>query len=735
MTRQVTDNSSTSLDFHQFAHLLSSLVPGFSGGAIYDLASNNLWTSAGFPERAEDEVKLFLEEQKRRLMSVTAGALQPKRLSDDSLLFSHTLSNHIEEPVGTLILLVKPGKGDDAGALEKKMAAVTKSIATILSEGHRLNSELNAMADELVTRYEELNLMYEAADQTNDFAAIQQTIKQLVKNCSLSLNVPFSALILLDKNISINHISDTQVIDNKDRIDKELNRLYSWTIQTNLPLVLNDEKDPLWEELKITLPYKLLSYPVFDQSGNTIGVIVSLKEKSAEDFFNSDRKLLMVMANNASKIIQSNYDLLTGMLNLDAFKYLLNKINFFPSPLVPTIHTLLYIDIDQMKVINETVGHHAGDEVLRTIGNLIQRSIKDKDVAARIGGDLFGVLLYNCSPEQGLIFAKRISSGIAQTKLKWNEKNIQITACMGLSTLSTDAPDIQIALDDAQIACNSAKEEGRNRIHFYKFGDSDHSSLRTEMWWVDLIQESLVKNNLILYCQEIRALKKEDASLYYEILIRIVDDKGEIIAPKDFMPAIERYKLMPRIDRWVISNTLKTLEKSWGNLQSRQIMWSINISGQSFREENFLDFIMSSLQSSIIPPSCICFEITETAAIGNLIAAQQFITSLRNMGCHFALDDFGSGLSCFNYLKNLEIDYIKIDGAIVKDIVESNVAQTMVKAIGDVAVALKLSTIGEFVENDAIAAQLSRLGIDFAQGYFFGRPHPLDNELKNILAG
>ena len=733
MTRQLTDKSLTSHDFHHFTRVLSALVPGFSGGALYELASGNLWTSAGFSKSVEDEVRISLAEQKGGPASAVAGELQPKRLSNDSLLFSHTLSNHIQEPVGTIFLLIRPEKGVDAHALEKKMAEAIKAIAAILSEGHRLNSELDAMADELSIRYEELNLVYETVDQTDDFAAIQQTLKLLVKNCAIALDAPYSVLILLDKKICLNHASNTHVIDNKDSLDKQLNRLYAWTTKSSLPLVINDENDPVWDKLHMKLPYKLLSYPVYDKTGKTLGVIASLKEKSAADFVNSDRNLLMVMANKASKIIQSNYDLLTGLLNLEAFKYLLRGIHFSPSPLVPESHALLYIDIDHMKVINETIGHEAGDAVLRALGRLLKGTIRDKDFAARMGGDIFGVLLYNSSPERAMITAKRFKSKIEQLRLSWDGKDISVTASMGLASLSAESPDIESALDEAEIACNSAKAQGKSRIRFFKFGDVDHTIMKNEMWWVNILQEALSKNDLQLYCQKIHPFKNEVGLLFNEILVRILDDKGEIVTPQEFIPAAERYQLMPGIDRWVIDNTLKLLEKKWEKLQHLRTLWSINISGQSFMDETFLDFITSSLQSSAVPADRICFEITETAAIGDLIAAQFFITSLRNIGCHFALDDFGSGLSSFTYLKNLDVDFLKIDGSIVKDIAESNVARSMVKAIKDVAETLGIYTVGEYVETEAIAERLSLIGVDYAQGYFFGRPLPLENELEKIL--
>jgi len=734
MTQQQPDNPFTFLEFNEFARILSALVPDFSGGALYDLNSKKLWMSANFSKSIKNKIGIFLDEQKCNSQSGTVREMQSKRFSDSFLLFAHTLFNHIQEPIGTFILVVQPQNEVEVGALETKMTIAIKAIAAIISDGYQLDTELNAMANELTARYEELNLVYDTTDQASSFSSVKRALRQLVKNCCIYMNVPFVAILLLDKRINIQHVIDSQFIDSKGQMDTELNKLYLWTLENNLSLVLNDEKDPSWNELKTKLPYKLLSCPVTDKVGNTLGVIVSLKDKNDADFVNSDRNLLMVMANKASKIIQTNYDSLTGLLNLQAFKYFLGKIHFSPSQLVPENHTVLYIDLDHIQMINENMSHQAGDEVLRASGKLIKDLIRDIDIAARIGGDKFGVLLYNCPPDRGLTISKRINKEIKKQELMWNEDTIQITACIGLASVNVNSQNILSALDDAEIACNAAKEEGKSKISFFKFGDVDHTALREEMRWAQIVQDSLNKNDLRLYCQKIHALNKENGPLHYEILLRALDDKGAILEPKKFIPAAERYKLMPGVDRWVISKTLSVLEGFWEELQHKQPILSINISGQSFRDEAFLDFIFSSLQNSTIPPSSICFEITETAAIGNLIAAQNLIKSLQDIGCTIALDDFGSGLSSFTYLKNLNVDYLKIDGSIIKDVVDNHIARAMVKAIKDIAEALQLLTIGEYVENRAISEHLSRLGIDYAQGYFIGRPVPLENELEGILS-
>ena len=477
MTQQLPDISRTSIKFNEFSSILAALVPDFSGGAIYDLNSNNLWMSANFSKSIKNEIELFLDEQKASSTSGTVREMQSKRFSDSFLLFAHTLNNHAQEPIGKLILVVQPQNEVEVSALEKKMTIAIKAIAAIISDMYQLDDELNAMSKELTERYEELNLVYDATDQVSSFSSVKRALQQLVKNCCIFMDIPFAAILLLDKRINIQHFSESLGIDNKGHLNTELNKLYLWTLKKNLSLVLNDENDPLWHALKTKLPYKLLSCPVNDKVGNTLGVIVSLKEKNDEDFVNSDRNLLMVMANKASKIIQTNYDSLTGLLNLQAFKYFLGKINFSSKQSTQENHTVLYIDLDHIQMINENMSHQAGDEVLRATAKLIKRLIRDEDIGARIGGDKFGVLLYNCPPDRGLTISKRINSEIKKQELMWNEKTIQITACIGLASINFNSQNALGALDDAEIACNAAKEEGKNKISFFKFGDVGRNAL------------------------------------------------------------------------------------------------------------------------------------------------------------------------------------------------------------------------------------------------------------------
>ena len=732
MNRQSAVNPDIPPSFSHIADMLSALVPGFSGGALYDLAGNTLWVSADIPEAVEGGINPFLAESTAELATGVAMELKPHRLDNGIVLFSHALADHSRKPFGVIVVLIRPERGMSEEITNKINTAV-KAVAAILSEGYQLNDELNTMANELLERYEELNLIFSADKEDSHLLEMREALEKIVAESALNMKVSCSALIMPDKMIRIRHFNGSGFCDNMASLDKQLDNLYQWTKHTNRSLVINDEKDPVRGLINLHLPCKLISHPVIDRYGDTIGIIASLKEKDAKDFFNSDKNILQVIANKVSTLIQANFDSITGLLNLEAFKLHLGSIPPPVRPDHPMHHLLLYIDLDNLRVINESYGHEAGDEVLRTVGNIIQRFIRDQDLVARIDHDNFGVLLYNCMPERGLAISKRISDGIADHKIPWDEENIQITASIGLAYSDTGEQDLLKVLDDAEIACSIAKEEGKNRISFFRYKDVDHSGRKDEMRLASILQDSLNKNNALLYCQKIQALGIEDSPLFYEVLIRVLDDKNKILTPHSFIPAAERYKLMPLIDRFVIKHTLNTLDKYWETLQHTKNLWSINISGQSFQDEKFLDFILNKIKHASVPATSICFEITETAAIENLTIAQNFINILRNVGCMIALDDFGSGLSSFNYLKNFNIDFLKIDGDIIKDIAKSHSAMTMVKAIQGVARSMKLVTIGEYVENEFIAEQLTRLGVNYGQGYLFGRPTLLKDELQEVV--
>ncbi|VAX09376.1 diguanylate cyclase/phosphodiesterase (GGDEF & EAL domains) with PAS/PAC sensor(s) [hydrothermal vent metagenome] len=423
---------------------------------------------------------------------------------------------------------------------------------------------------------------------------------------------------------------------------------------------------------------------------------------------------------------QINHDSLTGLENRSQFEHRLHSL-LITQEAKHQEHALLYLDLDQFKIVNDTCGHAAGDELLREITSVLKYKIRQSDSLARLGGDEFGVLLPNCPLDAALRIANGLRKVVKNFRFAWEGKIFALGISIGLVPFNGSTEDASNIMISADTACITAKDEGRNRVHVFKHGDSAASRRHSEMQWVSHIQSALDNNRLTLHRQTIVPLSKQGTTpSHQEVLVRLFDEDGTLIPPGAFIPAAERYNLMPEVDRWVITATFKHLSKSLSNGTATDLLiTNINLSGTSFMEEGFLEFIINQLEKFAIPPEIICLEVTETSTIANLDEALSFINALREIGCKFALDDFGSGLSSFGYLKHLPVDYLKIDGSFIKDILQDPIHSAMVEAINQIGHVMGIQTVAEFVEDEATMTRLREMGIDFAQGYHIDKPSPL----------
>ena len=379
-------------------------------------------------------------------------------------------------------------------------------------------------------------------------------------------------------------------------------------------------------------------------------------------------------------------------------------------------------------MINDLFGHAAGDELLIQFSNLVKSNLRDTDILARLGGDEFALLLSGCSLQLAEEKAHEILNTIQEYKFIWEQKSFNVEASMGVAEINEKCFDLSYILSSVDSACYLAKESGRNCVRVFREGDEEINYRRGQERWLQRFDKALMDGRLVVTAQSIINIKADrniDIDKNgFEILIRMQDDTGRLVPPNAFLPAVERYNRAPKLDRWILSHVLKLLAEH-PEVMLQLDKCSINLSGQSLVSEGFLPFIMAQLKEFEIDPSKICFEITETAAIANLNQATSFVQSLKDLGCYFALDDFGSGLSSFAYLKTLPVDYLKIDGMFVKDIHHDDVSRAMVNAINDMGHVLGKQTIAEYVENENILNVLKEIGVDYAQGFHSGRPEPI----------
>ncbi|WP_066340395.1 putative bifunctional diguanylate cyclase/phosphodiesterase [Azohydromonas lata] len=408
------------------------------------------------------------------------------------------------------------------------------------------------------------------------------------------------------------------------------------------------------------------------------------------------------------------HDMLTGLVNRQEFEQALARC---AATAQPPGQMLCYIDLDQFKIINDTLGHAAGDVLLREIAQLLRGGVRRDDLLARLGGDEFGVLFGGCTVDEALQRAQALRQRIESHCFYWEGSPHGVSASVGLAQLPDPGEQPSLALIHADIACHAAKEAGRNRVQFFAPADTLVQARRGEMHWVSKLQRALAQDRFELFFQPIVGTQADpDSQPYGEILLRLRGDDGQLVSPALFIPAAERYQLMGALDRMVLRKTLAWMQ------HTPLVRCAINVSGQSLGDVTFLDDVVAQIQRNGVDARRLCFELTETAAVDNLEAAQAFIARLRALGARFALDDFGAGLSSFSYLRTLQADVLKIDGSFIKDLDQDAQHRAIVEAIHRVASAFDMRTVAEWVENEAVLDELRAIGIDYAQGWHTGRP-------------
>jgi len=453
--------------------------------------------------------------------------------------------------------------------------------------------------------------------------------------------------------------------------------------------------------------------PIMADSGSALGVILVIHDVTEA------RKMEREIS------YQATHDVLTGLINRTEFE---TRLGFAIESAYQAAesHVLCQLDIDKLKIINDTCCHEAGDSIIRSVTTVLQDCLRDSDVLARIGGDEFGIVLKNCTLDAATEVAENMLSAIRDMNFTSCDRSFDIRASIGLAPVTSTSASLANIMSQVDLACYEAKDSGGDRYRVYESSDRNLVRRHDEMKWVSILNEAIKSDRLVLYYQDIVPVVPDaGAGGHFEVLVRMLDENGDIVLPDMFLPAAERYHLITSLDRWVVSNTFSWYASHLCTDASGLETISINLSGASVTDAGFLGFIKNELHVHEVPPALVCFEITETAAIANLDAASGFIHELKRLGCRFALDDFGSGLSSFSYLKNLPVDYLKIDGSFVKDMETDAIDCAMVSSIHQIGSVMGTKTIAEFVENDGILEKLAEIGVDYAQGYGIARPRPL----------
>lgn len=416
---------------------------------------------------------------------------------------------------------------------------------------------------------------------------------------------------------------------------------------------------------------------------------------------------------------QARHCMLTGLINRHEFEGHLEQL-LARAKVEKSQHAVLFIDLDQFKQINDACGHTAGDQLLRQMGQLFQENVRHEDLISRIGGDEFAILIESCKADQIEQIAEHLRKTVEEFNFAWEHQTFKVTISVGCVVIDEFSPEMTTVLSQADSSCYQAKDHGRNRVFIHSDAETDRLR-QGEFQWVTKIHQGLESNRFVLYVQEIAALGGEERE-HYEVLIRYIDDDGKVIPPGAFLPPAERYGISPKIDRWVVGEACRLLQEQLEN----RVSLSVNLSGLSVNDREFLNHVSDCIEKYKVIPERLCFEITETATIANLTEALTFIREMKALGCRFALDDFGSGLSSFGYLRSLPVDIVKIDGIFVKNIRSNEIDRAMVKSINEIGHLMGKKTVAEFVEDLASAELLAEMGVDYAQGYGIAKPKPIE---------
>lgn len=729
MTAELQNSTNRSqLDYIQ--DLLTAVAPRASSFCFYDVSRTVAWSSESADDFELDDFVAELPSQIFDGAEQEAGFMRRTLQSGRTLLLLPVRST-ASKALGVLIAVFSRNAGKaswfDAEEFKKNLTPV----ATAIAESVQLRQQLSSIVGMADAADNELQFLYKLDQKVHSVARSHSGLAQLVSQSGRFLGVAYSVLLLPGKRIRISatHSSWKQV--DRKALDKYL-------LESLFPR-LKGELEPIIYEVparenaasKADMGYQVMLCPMLDNRGNVEGALAQVGRVNGLSFTPRHKRFMAHIVRKAEHVIMQSFDAMTGLMNRAGFEGQLEESakSFDQSG---DMHQMLYFDLDNLQLVNDTFGHTAGDDVIKRFAQLIEGVLPRNGVASRLNADEFAILLTQSSEQDAEEFATLIRKQTDQLRYLQGDRSLQVTVSVGIAEFDTGAEDRASSLRDARIACEAAKDHGRDRIEIYDRKNQSIIRRYDDMQLVADIQKALDSDGLELYAQPIVSLHAGEDSPRYEVLLRMRDSNGNIIASGALFSAAERYQLMPQVDRWVVSMTLSMLREHVDFLEASGAVFAVNLSGQSLGDDDIRCFIEDEISSSGIPPGSICFEITESAAVANHRKAQEFIDALRKYGCKFSLDDFGAGLSSFAYLKTFKVDTLKIDGSFIQDITENRISESMVAAITQVAKVMELSTVAEFVEKNQTKTLLRKLGVDYVQGYGVGRPAPLSDILQGI---
>jgi diguanylate cyclase (GGDEF)-like protein len=709
--------------FDPYGRLLRVLMPSLRGVVVHDGFSNLVWASDD--EDLADEPDIIKDAISSALSDAAEFAGVMRTPDADRAVYSFAIRGEHIELLGVVSLIARlTGTQTQARPLQTVRQLVQPALECLRRE-LSLRSRLGSRERDLDVRERDLDLMLEissnqaAAADGDEFGLIMKTALERM-GCVLA------ALWVPDKNIALSLTRSGQPMS-PESLKRAQHHLMAWMQLQQRTIVINHISKIASD---VAAPYKILACPVRHPSERVMGVLAMFNPPSAPDFDLHQTRIAEVLAKRATSIIQAQYDASTGLMTRQAFERQASAL--LKTTTSADTHVILYLDIDRLHVINETFGMHVGDDVIVSVAECMAKALPKGAMSARISGDRLAGLIPSCDMDAAAIVAEKIRASAAAIVPRPGQESFEVSVCLGVAPIGRSDNGLAHALATAEIACKAAKDRGRNRVEMFQ--DSDQSIIRrhTDIMVVGQLRDALGNDSFRLDAQPILPLRSNYGRPRFELLIRMLGDRGEIIPPGKFLSAAERYQLMPTVDRWVVRRACELLGEHSASVGEDIARFAINLSGQSLQDESFLGFVIEQIKASSLPPGVLCFELTETATIGNLVKAQNFMRSLQDLGCQFALDDFGTGVSSLAYLKDLSVNYLKIDGSFVRDAIANPRSESMIKAIAQLAKVMCMETIAEYVETDLLRVRMTDLGVDYGQGFAMGRAQPLEDLLREL---
>ncbi len=705
--------------------LLQSLVPRAQCFCVYDARDNCLWSSDG----AEDgELDRFVGDLPAEVFAGNAPELYVHRtLKSGRTAFAMPVAS----TGGLMVVLFSRNAGKSTGFNPGMLHDILAPAVDIIAERLVNQWRLSATVREQERLFAELNLVYDIDERIHGDSRSHAGLAKLVGQSGRFLEIAYSVLLIPSKRIRISATHSTWRNVNRKVIDRYLvDHLLPKLDGRNYPAIFeippSDDGSGITEQ-----GYQTLLCPILDRQGVVEGVLAQLGRVNHQPFEDSHRRFMSHIGRKVEYVIEQSFDAMTGLMNRDGFEAQVRESHKALSA-SNDAHQLIYFDIDKMKLLNDKFDAAAGDEVVTRMASLLGEALPKTAVLSRLEGDEFCILLTHASEEQAVELAENARKRCRDLRYLRGDESLQITVSVGISEFNELNGLNGEALTAARMACDSAKEHGRDRVQVYDGANQSMIRRLDDMNLVAEIQRALDADGFELLAQPIMALDAPEDSIRYEVLLRMTNASGDAIPTDSFLSAAERYQMMPQIDRWVFSHAISLLAENAEVLDGRGARFSINLSGQSLSDDAMLAFILEEIETVGIPASMLGFEITESAAVMNFSKAKAFIQNLHDRGCRISLDDFGAGLSSFAYLKNFRVDTLKIDGSFIRDITDNRISESMVAAITQVAKVMELETVAEYVETDSIRELVERLGVDYAQGHGIGRPVPMEDVMQRL---